>query len=125
MNFCKCCNRDSIVKEYFPHEMMYGDNKVFRYGECDYCGALQNLDIPENMGSYYRAPYSSWAEVPDYIDKKHSKISSALRAERLRYELYGSSYLGRLAATVFSPSEFPYPKKMVQFVRCITEVKNS
>jgi SAM-dependent methyltransferase len=71
---CRVCRCESSSKRYSVREMMLGTREAFDYQECDHCGSLQIVDIPdmETLSRHYPPNYYSY-NVPD------SKSSAGLR----------------------------------------------
>jgi SAM-dependent methyltransferase len=71
---CRVCRGKSSSKRYSVREMMFGTREAFDYQECDHCGSLQIVDIPdmETLSRHYPPNYYSY-NVPD------SKNSAGLR----------------------------------------------
>jgi SAM-dependent methyltransferase len=55
---CPLC-QGAAAPLHDAREMMIGTRERFRYGECDGCGSLVLIDVPDDLGPYYPADYYS------------------------------------------------------------------
>jgi len=79
MHHCKICNNCSNNSYYDVKEMMMGFNDVFQYMECDMCGCLQIVDIPDDLSKYYPDNY--------YSVKPLDESASGINTKNLLYSL--------------------------------------
>jgi SAM-dependent methyltransferase len=56
---CRICGNTSGNRRHVAREMMLGLRDEFYYLECDVCGCLQLVQIPDDMAKYYPASYYS------------------------------------------------------------------
>jgi SAM-dependent methyltransferase len=76
---CGICGNKEANKIYKTQEMMFGYKDKFNYLECGSCGCLQNIQIPENLESYYpkdeyysyNLNYSFWKKIKKYFKGRH------------------------------------------------------
>jgi SAM-dependent methyltransferase len=59
MNFCKFCTSER-VKYFSAQERMLGLAGDFNYAECETCGSIQLVFIPEDLSVYYPPSYYSF-----------------------------------------------------------------
>lgn len=57
---CQVCGGD-FGKEHLFREMMYGTREEFKYWECQGCGCLQIVEVPENLADHYPSDFYSFA----------------------------------------------------------------
>jgi len=76
---------------------MFGFRDVFQYLECDGCGCLQLLNVPQNMGRYYPSGYPEFCtiEAPSNVLQR---IRHYVRKRRNQGFLEGAGWLERLLA---------------------------
>lgn len=89
---CQICKNSEGNRTLKVSEMMFGSKEEFSYIECANCGALQILEVPENLSEYYPLDYCSFKR--DII--KLGPISHFFRIRRDKFALFGKSILGRL-----------------------------
>ncbi len=54
---CQICGNPNSNQTFTVREMFYGTRETFTYMECQRCGCLQLLTIPEDMAKYYPSTY--------------------------------------------------------------------
>ncbi len=59
---CRICGSSDGVIDVFP-EKIFGTFEKFEYFECNECGCVQIIDIPEDMSQYYPEEYGSHTPV--------------------------------------------------------------
>lgn len=92
MHTCRICHTTGAAPVFTARETMYGQAGSFPYFQCPACECLQIVDVPDDLGSYYRADsYYSFgdAAVP-------GGIAGWLIVRRDRYAVLGRGVLGRL-----------------------------
>src|SRR5262245_13065920 len=95
---CRICAGD-LSTVHSAREMMLGLRDQFHYGECDGCGSLQLLNVPEDLGRYYPADYYSLQPRP--------RPSATVRLiRRLRAEAVARDY-DRLARLIGRSGSLP------------------
>ena len=57
---CKICSNNEDNKRFQVKEMLFGLKDEFTYLECQKCGCLQIIEIPENIEKYYSPDYYSF-----------------------------------------------------------------
>ena len=65
-NRCKICGAYHKNKTYTAKEMMYGTKEEFDYFICGDCGCMQIVQIPDDLGKYYKDNYYSMQERQEY-----------------------------------------------------------
>lgn len=75
---CKFCGH-SDLHTYPAEERMFGIGGNFTYGECQKCGSLQLITIPEDLSVYYPSDYYSFSTL-----KKSDFKNQLLKKVRLR-----------------------------------------
>ncbi len=63
MNPCPLCGELSERREHAAREMMFGTREQFAYAECSGCGALELLDVPEDLARYYPSNYYAFRQA--------------------------------------------------------------
>ena len=58
--FCGICGNAAHNQELRVQELMFGSKASFTYLQCDECGCLQLLDIPDDAGRFYPNEYYSY-----------------------------------------------------------------
>lgn len=58
---CAICANRGDNRTHVAREMMFGLRDEFRYLECEKCGCLQLIDVPQDMSKYYPENYYSFA----------------------------------------------------------------
>lgn len=101
---CKICNTP-LTRFYLVKEMMLGLRNEFNYMECDKCGCIQLVDIPDDLSIYYPKNYYSLDDSPDIHFR--SKIKRTLKSIRDRYLITGNGILGLLIHLL-------YPNKSIE-----------
>jgi SAM-dependent methyltransferase len=103
---CRVCRGDSSSKRYSVREMMFGTREVFDYQECDHCGSLQIVDIPdmETLSRHYPPNYYSY-NVPDSKNSEglRRRVKLWLRQQRDKAALGSCNMLG-LGLNALKPS---------------------
>ena len=118
---CKCCLFDGPGEVYQVREMQLGLRELFNYHQCSNCGALQLIDIPENLAKYY--PSDKYYSYNTSM-KKQVK-TDLLRKIKAGYILYGKN---KIAGSILSigykkPEYFDWLKKAkVEFDDAILDV---
>lgn len=59
IQICKACAAENCFRTFQAKEMMLGLGHVFDYGECQVCGSIQIMSVPENLSKYYPDGYYS------------------------------------------------------------------
>lgn len=54
---CSICQNESGNSVVAVKEMFYGTRESFNYLECQSCGCLQLVDVPDDMSKYYPSTY--------------------------------------------------------------------
>lgn len=57
---CRICANEKGNTLFQAKEMMFGFRDLFTYIHCADCGAVQLMDVPEDMGKYYPQNYYSY-----------------------------------------------------------------
>ena len=102
MDKCKVCGNAHRNQLYPVKEMQLGLRETFHYMECDQCGCIQLLDLPENLEKYYPAKgYYSFHLGLNFRNKP-----DLLRKLKAAYLIYGKSQLlGRLLSIGYKAPE--------------------
>ncbi|HLK14037.1 MAG TPA: class I SAM-dependent methyltransferase, partial [Fimbriimonadaceae bacterium] len=74
MDVCGACGTEGKRTAHRARELMLGIHDEFTYAECHACGALELVDIPEDMGRYYPAAYYSYADVQPRSAREKLKL---------------------------------------------------
>lgn len=77
-------------------EMMIGTRESFEYFHCIRCGSLSIVEIPENLGWYYKQDYYSFNGLRD-SNSASSIFRSRMRKRRIRGRLGSSNLMDRIA----------------------------
>lgn len=98
---CAICGNTKNNKIHIAKEMMLGIRDEHEYLECDACGCLHILNIPDNLPAYYPdEDYYSYEQI-----KSHKGIKKLLVKLRDRYAATGSCFIGKLLNTFMPQSK--------------------
>lgn len=85
MDTCIVCGNTSNNKQHTVTEMQLGLREAFVYLECDRCGCMQNLQVPDDLGRYY--PNEGYYSFNLGLDLRQKP--DALRKRKASYLIYG------------------------------------
>lgn len=93
---CRICENSRNNKLYRTREMMFGTRDAFDYLECEECGTLQIVEIP-NLAKYYPKNYYSLNETQkvEFANSIKKKLAARFAG---KYFIKGKSILGKYAA---------------------------
>jgi SAM-dependent methyltransferase len=63
---CRICGNATGNVRHRAREMMFGTRERFDYLECDRCGTLQLLEVPDDLGRYYPKGYYAFDPQIDF-----------------------------------------------------------
>lgn len=81
---CAACGAPHPAEILTVREMLMGTREEFHYAECQQCGCIELLDIPENLADYYPT---------DYYAFKPSRVKSWHRSKHLLNRWIVDAYL--------------------------------
>ncbi|MGZ8559559.1 MAG: class I SAM-dependent methyltransferase [Chitinophagaceae bacterium] len=99
MKECKICGNVNNNKIYTAREMMFGLKDEFDYLECNECGCLQIISIPQDLIKYYPPNYYSYQTLveTDIIQTGLSKTAKRIFKKKfLNGYLQGNAVSGKL-----------------------------
>lgn len=73
MAICRICGNDSSNNSFTTYEKLFGTLEEFEYFTCSKCGALQILQVPENLSKYYSEGYYSISDINKNYIKSYLK----------------------------------------------------
>lgn len=96
LKYCRICN-GSFGKRYVFKEMMFGMRDEFAYAECNDCGSIQILQVPDSIEKYYPEHYVSFVQAVPVL-KRLPYVKRAFNNLRikLKYSLSKNKALGYL-----------------------------
>ena len=96
---CRICNSNEEMVIHSVKEMMLGLGEVFKYLECNNCGCLQLIEVPNNLYKYYPSNYYSLQDPPEiHFRSQFKKIIKSLRDS---FMITGVGVLGSIIQRIF------------------------
>lgn len=103
MPACSVCGHTEGNRTFEAQEMMFGTREAFAYLECNGCGCLHLLDVPEDLAPYYpEAYYAFETTTPGLVKKLARQVIDPYRA---RHGLNGTSRIGKGLARLMGMPE--------------------
>jgi SAM-dependent methyltransferase len=94
---CQICGNERNNRTHIAREMMFGSRDEFAYLECDGCGTVQIIKIPD-LAAYYPAEYYSFNNQPLEIEaSRRRRIAARFIGKHI---VSGNSILGKRIATM-------------------------
>lgn len=93
---CRICGNDKNNRIHTAREMMFGTRETFDYLECDACGTIQIVEIPDLRRHYPENYYSLTSNEQLYIEKHLRRRIAARFAGS--YFMKGKNPLGKYLA---------------------------
>jgi hypothetical protein len=103
---CRVCGNAEGNITYEAREMMFGSRERFVYSECDVCGALQLVDVPDDLSRFYPTGYYSFEPETWHGDRRW--VSSAKRARTEILLKLPRRTVARLVSRRRIPGEFAW-----------------
>jgi hypothetical protein len=80
---CRVCGNAEGNVTHQAREMMFGSRERFTYSECGVCGALQLVDVPDDLARFYPEGYYSFEPVRSVGERGWVSRAKRARAEVL------------------------------------------
>ena len=108
-NICRICGNAEKNLVHKTREMMFGTRDEFDYLECDKCGTLQIVEIPD-LSRYYPKDYYSLAAEENFLGKSlRRRVAARLTG---KYFLNQRNFPGKLVAKKEKWLEFYFPNSL-------------
>jgi SAM-dependent methyltransferase len=101
---CRICgNAAENVAYDNVREMLHGTRETFSYFQCSACGCLQIATVSDDLARHYPSDYQAYK---NYARKAHGRPRRFLDSRRVRYELTGEGWIGRLLTKIYPMPDY-------------------
>ena len=98
-----CSNTVGNIAYDNVREMLHGTRETFNYFQCSICGCLQIATVPKDLMRYYPSDYQAYK---NYFRKARGRPRRFLDSRRVRYELTGEGWFGKLLTKIYPMPDY-------------------